>query len=484
MDIKEITSSKELRIHTGEKSFYFFVIYYFSKHLRYKKMAKYHKERCNEAQRTMNIYCEGHRESAKTTILWIAFEIWKICYKKCYFICNVCNDAKKAKALNFIIANELFSNEKIDEDFWRLFQKKKLQTDEDFMSEKSISEFTTTNWIKVKAFGMGESLRGELYNHKELWFVRPDHVLFDDIDNTKNTKNRRIINDDLIFIRQEIFWWMDSNWQVIRLWNVIRQHGRNPSQREAARVNKKRIVFETFIYWEKGKKSWTPIWERFVNTDEEMEVEHVKWNMVTSLESKQREEWSNYIQNWVWTPMMPWETIIDYEMIKYWNAKDFDYIRMGCDPAFSTKDASDAFWLVVTGHKNVSWVMYYYVLYCLKLTWVKKKQNTAEQIVENLYKKWNVSRIVVEKNNWWQYFADWLIRRDLAVDKSNTSKDKLTRMKEHEGIFQRKQVFFAEWTEELIDQLIEFTWEDWNEDDLADAFMHSIDQEWWIDVLF
>ena len=47
------------------------------------------------------------------------------------------------------------------------------------------------------------------------------------------------------------------------------------------------------------------------------------------------------------------DTIITYEMIKYQEANDFDYIRIGCDPAFSTKTASDAFGVVVTGHKEV-----------------------------------------------------------------------------------------------------------------------------------
>jgi hypothetical protein len=47
-------------------------------------------------------------------------------------------------------------------------------------------------------------------------------------------------------------------------------------------------------------------------------------------------------------------------------------------------------------------------------------------------------------------------------------------MKEYEADLSDGYVYFVEWeTEELIEQLIIFTWEDWNEDDLADAMVNS-----------
>ena len=103
--------------------------------------------------------------------------------------------------------------------------------------------------------------------------MRPDHFLFDDIDNSLNTKNRRLIEEDISHIRGEIIG-AGSDPQIVWLGNVIRQHGRNPSQREYVRNNKNRIVFEIFIYGEKGKRNGTPVWSRFVETDEEKEAQH------------------------------------------------------------------------------------------------------------------------------------------------------------------------------------------------------------------
>ncbi|MDR3169844.1 MAG: hypothetical protein LBU27_09210 [Candidatus Peribacteria bacterium] len=107
----------------------------------------------------MNLYVEGHRDSAKTTILGIAYECRKICYSKANFLCNLCYDKTKAKAFNFIIANILVSNKRIIDDFGVLYVRGIKSRLEDFLIQSGINEFITTNGIKVKAFGMGEAIR-------------------------------------------------------------------------------------------------------------------------------------------------------------------------------------------------------------------------------------------------------------------------------------------------------------------------------------
>ena len=93
----ELLSKKSTRIALCERSFKHFVIYYFYESLRFSKLAEYHFEWFKAVDQGLNIYCEGHRESAKTTLLGIAYEARLICYKKARFICNLCYDAEKAK---------------------------------------------------------------------------------------------------------------------------------------------------------------------------------------------------------------------------------------------------------------------------------------------------------------------------------------------------------------------------------------------------
>lgn len=220
----ELLSKKSTRIALCERSFKHFVIYYFYESLRYPKLAEYHFEWFRAVDKSLNIYCEGHRESAKTTLLGIAYEARLICYKKARFICNLCYDAQKAKGLNFMLANVLGSNQRIVDDFGRLYTKQqRTLSDDDYILKSGIGEFITPNGIKVKAFGMGQALRGEIHYHHEYGIVRPDFLLFDDLDNIKNTKNKTLIADDFAFLQQEVFGGLDAQSRIVCLGNVVRQ---------------------------------------------------------------------------------------------------------------------------------------------------------------------------------------------------------------------------------------------------------------------
>ena len=103
-------------------------------------------------------------------------------------------------------------------------------------------------------------------------------------------------------------------------------------------------------------------------------------------------------------------------------------------------------------------------------------QENVEVIFDQLYRQYGVSMIKVESNNGGAIFARALQKRHLAVEVVSATKDKLTRLKEYEGDFMREEIFFLEGeTEDLINQLINFTGEDGNEDDLVDAMVWSFD---------
>lgn len=481
----QLLSKKNTRIVLCERSFKHFVIYYFYESLRFPKLAEYHFERFRAVDQGLNIYCEGHRESAKTTLLGIAYEAWTICYKKARFICNLCYDAEKAKWLNFMLANMLGNNQRIVEDFGRLYAKKqRTLNDDDYMLKSGIGEFITTNGIKVKAFGMGQALRGEIHYHHEYGIVRPDFLLLDDLDNSKNTKNKTLIADDFAFLQQEVFWCMDTNGIKVCLWNVVRQDGRNVRMKNEYKKNPRWICFSNFIYGEAGTESWTPLWSRYVNTEKEAEEVNKyipnKDECVVSLQAKRAEEWSGFIQNWLWIPMSAGQTVIELKRCQKIKKADlpekFDYIQIGGDPAFSTKTSSDSFGIVVTGHVIKEDIHYKYILEAIKLQGEDKLQEHVEEVFESLYHKYGVSLIKVENNNGGALFARALQKRHLAVEIVSATRDKLSRLKEYEGDFMREYIFFLEdMTEELINQLINFTGEDWNEDDLVDAMVWSFD---------
>jgi hypothetical protein len=76
--------------------------------------------------------------------------------------------------------------------------------------------------VKVKAFGMGESVRGEQFRHPKKGVRRPDHLMLDDIDNADNTKNTALIDKDMFFLQNEVFGGLVHWAQIIYLGNVVR----------------------------------------------------------------------------------------------------------------------------------------------------------------------------------------------------------------------------------------------------------------------
>lgn len=121
MDKKDIVrlllSKKNTRLALCERSLKYFAIHYFSEFIKYPEFAPYHNQWFSDVESGFNLYVEAHRDAAKTTLIGIVTEIWKICFNKAQFYCNVCYDKRKAKALNKIIANILLTNKKIKDDF-------------------------------------------------------------------------------------------------------------------------------------------------------------------------------------------------------------------------------------------------------------------------------------------------------------------------------------------------------------------------------
>lgn len=90
------------------------------------------------------------------------------------------------------------------------------------------------------------------------------------------------------------------------------------------------------------------------------------------------------------------------------------------------------------------------------LSGTEKDEERFCSYVENLYKKWNVAMIVVEENNGGLILARMLKKRNLSVMTKKAIKDKVTRLREYEGCFDRGEVFFLPGTEKGVEQLLSF----------------------------
>lgn len=199
--IKLLLSERHTRLALVERDLFVFGLYYFSESFK-SPSALFHREWCIAFQGSEHLLLIAFRESAKT--LWLIIKIvHTICFRQKRFIAYYCYDKKKSAGRLYDIVVHLQTNKKLLRDFGCLFPSAyKSSDDEEENTKRSVTEFITTNLIKVKAMSIGESPRGELFMTKDGTF-RPDFVGLDDIDVDKSVSNVDIIEKTYAWIKGE-----------------------------------------------------------------------------------------------------------------------------------------------------------------------------------------------------------------------------------------------------------------------------------------
>ena len=481
--LKEVLSKKETRVKYLEQDFMTFCLYYFPSSFHYPKIAPFHKKWCSLTQEWYNIYIEWHRESAKTMLIWLLYDLWCICYRKKRFICVFSYEQKSSSFHLFQIAIQLQTNKRLINDFWQLFFSDNVEKKS---QKKSVNEFITENDIKLKAFSMWTSMRWQVFMSKD-GMVRPDSLLLDDIDNINSVKNKAIIDQNMRFLEDEVFWGLANYCQIRILGNVIMEDWLNPSLKQKYKNNASWSIQSQKVVDENGE----PVWDRYTKTNKEAEeynkdIQDPKKHKI-SLEKKLNDLWEiSFNQNYLLKPFSNKDRLIKSEYIRMFDENiEFDYIEAGIDPAFSEKTKSDSFSITVTGFKKVENVLYRYVLEEISLKWEEKNNQNICRTVLNMYLNYKPRNIKVEKNNGWEIYAKLfkdpanMWGYNLPITTINATKDKWTRLKEFEGCFQRWEIFFKVWkTDNLIEQLLYFTGESGNKDDAVDSMVHSFGLSW------
>lgn len=475
-------SKSKVRKLYFENDFLLFCFYYFPWEFLH-ALADFQIEYIENLEDWMNIFFVGFRECWKSMIL-TQYYIYCICYKKRRFIMHYNSEIDQAKSMLRDVVMILEENEKIIADFGYLYLPEWWRKQKD-KKQKSISEFITENWIKVKAMSIWKSPRGQKFVYKWVTY-RPDLIWFDDIDTNKNTKNADIIEADINFILWEVFGWVSAFTQFVFLGNVINDIWRVLSLKNHFESDKKSGVK---IFWIPIRKNWKIVWDRFVATDKiaEEKNKNIKDSreFFISLESRRRLQgqiWYN--QNYNLIPYIKGQRIISDSMIQYYQNLPKNYkVVIGVDPAFSEKTGSDAIWITVTAHENYNKENYKYVIEMIALEWEEKDEERFCKFIKNLAEKYNYSVIYIENNNWWGVLARMLKKRNLSVIIINSEKDKVTRLREFQweierGLIKFNSDNFLVW--KWLEQLKLFPNSD--HDDMVDSMVFSFNKPVWASV--
>ena len=272
-----------------EQEFMYFCLYYFTDFFTHKP-PDFHFEAYQDLKfdRYKFLIWEWFREGAKTTIVKM-FIIWCICYAKKHYIIFICYEKDTAKSRLYDIAFWLQSNKRLIADFGQLFYED--PGADKFSKKKAVSEFITTNKIKVEASSTQEPLRGRVYDQ-----YRPDLLVFDDFENEK-TKRSHPITQGIINNMDEAMSGISTDGNIIYLCNYISDLGSVEMLHQAAardplfKLHRVDVVMDIKNPEDimSGKIAWP---QKYVFTDSEANAKNALQpdgtKKVVSLESKRR----------------------------------------------------------------------------------------------------------------------------------------------------------------------------------------------------
>jgi hypothetical protein len=186
-----LDGTRDERVFTCEIAPEYFAVYYFPEFFHY-PMAPFHFDMWDDYKAMMRGELDDvmdimFRESAKTSLTKIMLT-HAICYKKRKYINWDSYDGANAEQALFDVTIWLQTNQRLIADFGQLYNEPR----GDIKTKKRVSDFITTNGVRVEAHTTQESIRGRVFNDQ-----RPDWIIFDDIE-TNVTKDSPAVTEKII----------------------------------------------------------------------------------------------------------------------------------------------------------------------------------------------------------------------------------------------------------------------------------------------
>lgn len=405
-----------------------------------------------------NVMIEWFRWSIKTTIV-IAVTTYKISNNFTKFVVWQSYEDTASTANTTNIARNLLSP-RLAEDYWKLF-KLSWWSKED-LEKKSVSNFDTSNWVKVRAASLWQKLRGAL-NKTD----RPDLLIVDDIDVSDAVSNPSVIDKNYKKLTGETFWAMTKTWsaRIYFLWNTINQDWIVPRFRKE----------------KKGTKNWNVFHKPLIIDDE------IQWDFFTqeTLDKIKEDEWPiAFNQNYLLIPVDAYEEwFIKREHLRYYdflNIDDFDELYMHADTTHTNKETSDYFCSTVIW-ENKRDKNYYVLDFILEKIDVETQ---AKSVIQQYLKyQSRIKKLTYDEkaNQWFGYWIKKLAKEDyktsLPIEELKYPKDKVTHFEPHIPHFIANRVYLPSRHKDLQEaetQLIAFPTK-WINDDFVDWLSGGLD---------
>lgn len=198
ININENAKDKARRLKKLESHYGDWFEYYFPEFAKV-KCAPFH-IRCANAiikNKRIRYLAEWYRSAAKSVHINMGIPLFLYLAKNdLRYMLLIGETEAKAKALLSAIQAELIFNKRIKNDYGDKFQH----------GDWAEGDFATTDGVRFKALGFGQSPRGAREGSE-----RPDYITTDDVDTKKHMNNDRIMRESVDYITEDIWGSFDAS---------------------------------------------------------------------------------------------------------------------------------------------------------------------------------------------------------------------------------------------------------------------------------
>lgn len=245
------TATPRQRIYATQNDFLLFFSYYFFHYVK-APFADFHYEMGQDIKDLIdgNLKELGwfmFRESAKTS-LGKGVVSWCIAHKKYEYINVDSHDKGNSGRFLFDVVLELQTNRRLKQDFGELFNAKR--TDEQ-KTQKSITDFLTSNGVRVEAHSTQEPIRGRLHGS-----TRPQFVIMDDFEDMTTVRSEamtRQVRDHIAEFKGGLD---QERGRVLYLGNYLSEAGTVQSIMDRAKIDPSLRVRTVWILDSQNNPSW------------------------------------------------------------------------------------------------------------------------------------------------------------------------------------------------------------------------------------
>lgn len=392
-------ATKEQRIYATSMDFLAFFSYYM---LHYVKapFAPFHYEMGQDLHdltlgKIKELGWFMFRESAKTSLAK-GYLIWCIANRKFEYINVDSHDKANSGRFLFDVVLELQMNQRLKRDFGELFNTKRKDEEK---TQKSISDFLTTNGVRVEAHSTQEPVRGRLHGS-----VRPQLVLMDDFEDLTTVRSEaatRQVRDHIAEFKGGID---QTLGRVLYLGNYLSESGTVQSIMDKAKVDPSMRVRSVWILDDYGNPSWP---EKHTLTDEEakesgkISIEEIKRRMRTPDSGD-----ANFMREMMGKPFDPALAKFTREMFRSVTREEVD---MKETAAYLLIDPPGQAYTAASIKKGEGdFIGYSLVKVTMDGKWMVESwraRHTPKQLIDNIFSLWSAESIVqigVEDTQFWQ----------------------------------------------------------------------------------